>query len=103
MNTSSSETAAVAPGSKSLPSRIPSILFALAVSAGAIYAAANGPALWATAQQLKAEQIRQEDRTFCTQFRMPPGSESFPTCVAHLAEIRRLHESRVEAEAAGVF
>jgi len=103
MNPSSGKTAAVAPGPKSLSSRIPSIVFALAVSACAVYAAANGPAPWAAAQHLTGEQIRQEARTFCTHFRMPPGSESFPTCVAHLSEVRRLHENRVTAEAAGVF
>jgi hypothetical protein len=34
---------------------------------------------------------------------MPPGGESFTTCVGYLAEIRRLHGERVAAEAAGVF
>ncbi|MBR0775054.1 hypothetical protein JQ625_09430 [Bradyrhizobium diazoefficiens] len=79
-----------------------SVVFALAVSACAVYAAANGPALWSNAQQLKTERIQQEDRMFCERFRMPPGSESFPMCVASLAEVRSLHGDRVAAAAAGV-
>jgi len=101
MNISSSENTATR--TKSPASRIPAIVFALSVSALAVFAAAHGPTLWATAQHLKIEQIRQEDRMFCEQFRMPPGSESFPICVGHLSEVRRLHGERVAAEAAGVF
>jgi hypothetical protein len=103
MSTSSIEKAAARPGSKSLSSRIPSVVFALAVSACAVYAAANGPVLWSAAQHLRAETIRQEDRMFCEKFNMPAGSESFPTCVVHLSEVRRLHGDRVVAEAAGMF
>jgi hypothetical protein len=103
MSTSRSENAAARPGSKSLSSRIPSVAFALAVSACAVYAAANGPVLWSAAQHVKAETIRQEDRMFCEKFNMPAESESFPTCVAHLSEVRRLHGERVAAEAVGVF
>jgi hypothetical protein len=99
---SSSGNAAARPGSKSTSSRIPSVVLALAVSACAIYAAAHGPVLWSTARHLKAEQIQQEDRIFCAKFNMPPGSESFPTCVVYLSEVRRLHGDRVAAEAAGV-
>ena len=99
---SSSDNAALRPGSKSFSSRIPSIVFALAVSACAIYAAAYGPILYSTAQHLKTEQLQQEDRIFCEKFYMPPGSESSPTCVDHLSQIRRLHAERVAAEAAGM-
>ena len=103
MSTSSIEKAAARPGSKSLSSRIPSVAFALAVSACAVYAAANGPVLWSAAQHRKAEAIQQEDRMFCEKLNMPPGSEGFPTCVVHLSEVRRLHGDRVAAEAAGMF
>ena len=85
-----------------LSSRVPSVVLALAVSACAVYAAANGPVLWSTAQRLKTERLQQEDRMFCEKFHMPPGSESFPTCVAVLAEVRSLHGDRVAADAAGV-
>lgn len=101
-DTSSSDSAAVGPSLKSFSSRIPSIVFALAVSVCAIYAAANGPILYSTAQHLKTEQLQQEDRIFCGKFNMPPGSESFRTCVVYLSEVRRLHGDRVTAEAAGV-
>src|SRR3981189_1130446 len=98
----SSDNAAAWPSSKSSSSRITSVVFALAVGACAIYAAANGPILYSTAQHLKTEQLQQEDRIFCEKFNMPPGSESFPTCVVYLSEVRRLHGDRVAAEAAGV-
>lgn|SRR6476620_6422019 len=99
---SSSDNATVRSSLKSFSSRIPSTVFALAVSACAIYAAANGPILYSTAQHLKAEQLQQEDRIFCGKFNMPPGSERFQICVVHLSEIRRLHGDRVAAETAGV-
>ena len=99
---SSSDNAAAGPSSKSPSSRVPSVVFALAVSACAIYAAANGPILWSAAQHLKTEQLQQEDRIFCGKFNMPPGSESFPMCVAYLADVRRLHGDRVAADAAGI-
>ena len=101
-DTSSNDGAAVWSGLKSFCSRIPSIVFALAVSACAIYAAANGPTLYSTAQHLKTEQLQQEDKIFCGKFNMPPGSESFRTCVVYLSEVRRLHGDRVTAEAAGI-
>ena len=100
---SGSDNGANRSGAKSTVSRIPSVVFALMVGALAIYAAANGPTLWRAAHELKAEQIKHENEVFCETFHMPPGSESFTTCVSHLAEIRRLHGERVAAEAAGVF
>ncbi len=98
----SGDNAAVRPNLKSFSSRIPSIAFALGVSAFAVYAAANGPTLYSTGQHLKTEQLKQEDRIFCGKFSMPPGSESFSTCVAYLADVRRLHGDRMAAAAAGV-
>jgi hypothetical protein len=99
---SSSDTAAARPGSKSISSRTPSVVFALAVSACAIYAAANGPILYSTAQHLRTEQLQQENKAFCEKFNMPPGSEGFQTCVVYLSEVRRLHGDRVAAAAAGM-
>jgi hypothetical protein len=99
---SGSDNTAARPSSKSISSRTPPVVFALVVSAGAIYAAANGPTLWSTAQRLKTEELQREDRMFCEKFNLPPGSESFPTCAILLSEIRRLHADRVAAEAAGI-
>jgi len=89
-------------GSKSFSSRIPSIVLALTVGAGAVYATAIGPAAYSAGQRLRTEQIQREDRLFCEKINMPPGSESFPTCVDHLSQIRRLHAERVAANAAGM-
>ena len=72
-DTLSNDSAAVGSSLKSFASRIPSIVFALAVGACAIYAAATGPILYSAAQQLKTEQIQQEDRIICDKFNMPPG------------------------------
>jgi hypothetical protein len=71
--------------SQSLSSRTPTVVFALAVSVCAVYAAANGPTLWSAAQRLKAEELQREDRMFCEKFHMPPGSESFATCAIYLS------------------
>jgi len=73
------------PGPKSTVSRIPSVVFALMVSACAIYAATQGPTLWRAAHLLKAEQIEHENEVFCETFHMSPGSEKFTTCVSHSA------------------
>ena len=83
-------------------SRLPS--FALGVAAGsvAIYAVTDAPAMWATAERVKAEQIEQEDREYCDKFRMPSGSENFAACAADLAEVRRRQRDRTRAEAAGM-
>jgi hypothetical protein len=97
------DEAAARPSSKSFSSRIPFVVFALAVSGCAIFAAANGPVLYSASQHLRTQQLQQEDRIFCEKFSMPAGSEGFATCVAHLSEVRRLHGNRVAAEAAGVF
>jgi hypothetical protein len=91
------------PRQQSLTSRIPGIVFALGVSACAVFAAANGPVLWSGAEQRKAEQVQQENKLFCERFRMPPGGETFATCVGLLSEVRKLHGDRLAAEAAGVF
>jgi len=100
---SSSPNSADPPRLQSLTSRIPGIVFALGVSACAVFAAANGPALWSGAEQRKAEQVQQENKLYCERFRMPPGGESFATCVGLLSEIRKRQGDRLAAEAAGVF
>jgi len=95
--------AAGAPRVQSFAARLPAIAFAIGVSACAVFAAANGPVLWSAAEQRKAEQVQQENKSFCERFRMPLGGESFPTCVGLLSEIRKLHGDRLAAEAAGVL
>jgi hypothetical protein len=100
--TSISDRAVAGLNSKAFSSRIPSIVFALTVMAGAVYAAAIGPVVYSTGQRLRTEQLQQEDKLFCQKFNMPFGSESFPTCVGYLSQIRRLHAERVGAEAAGM-
>ena len=79
------------------------IVLVLTVSSLALYAIVSAPAALRTAELVKAEQIRLEDRAHCEKFKMPPDSESFATCAADLTELRRRHRDRTVAEAAGVF
>jgi hypothetical protein len=101
MNTDISETGDAAP--RPLQSWVPLVALGAVVGALAIYAIVEAPARWRTAEQFKADQIQEEDRTYCEKFRMPPGSETFATCVADLMEIRRRHGQRFAAEAAGLL
>jgi hypothetical protein len=77
--------------------------FASAVCVFAVWAIFFAPTRWRAAEQLKAEQIDQENRALCAKFRMPPGAEQFATCVAHLTEVRQRHGNRIASEAAGMF
>jgi hypothetical protein len=101
MNADISESGNVMP--RPLQSWVPVVALAAAVCALAIYAVVEAPAAWRTAERFKAEQIQQEDRTYCGKFGMPPGSESFAACATDLTEIRRRHGDRIAAEAAGVL
>jgi hypothetical protein len=79
------------------------IALGIAVSSLALYALVSAPAALRTAERVKAEQIRQEDREYCEKFKMPPGSEGFATCVVDLTALRRRHHDRFVAEAAGIL
>jgi hypothetical protein len=98
-NISESDNAAPRP----LQYWLPVIGLGAAVSAFAVYAIVQAPAMWRATERFKAEQIQQEDRTYCEKFRMPPGSESFATCVTYLTEIRARHGDRLAAEAVGLL
>ena len=76
-------------------SRLPAFALGLVVSAIAIYAIVEAPATLRSLELIKAEQIQQEDRTYCEQFRMPVGSESFAACASRLKEVRQRHADRV--------
>jgi hypothetical protein len=84
-------------------SRLPVFALGIVVSAVAIYAIVQAPTTWRSLERFKAEQIQQEDWTYCEQFRMPPRSESFAACAARLMEVRRRHGDRLAAEAAGLL
>lgn len=86
-----------------LYSWLPAAAVGTAVSALAAYALIQAPAMLRAAERFKLEQIRQEDRTYCENFRMPSGSENFSTCVDKLREIRARHGARLAAESAGLL
>ncbi len=83
------------------PLWIPRLILGLAAALG-IYAIVVGPEMMRTAERLRAEQIQQEDREYCTGLKMPPGADGFAACAAGLAEIRRRQHDRALAHAAGV-
>lgn len=83
------------------PLWIPRLILGLA-GAVAIYAIVVGPETIRTAERLRAEQIQQENREYCTTLKIPPGTEGFAACAASLAEIRRRQHDRALAHAAGV-
>jgi hypothetical protein len=56
------------------------------------------PAMRAKAEQLKAEQIDQENRTLCEKIGMLPGSERFAACASVLSEVRKRQAERFAAE-----
>ena len=80
---------------------IPRLLLGLAGVLG-VYAALTAPEMIRNAERLRAEQIAQEDREFCTRLKMPPGTDSFAKCSADLTEIRRRQHERALAHAAGL-
>jgi hypothetical protein len=84
-----------------LPIWMPRLALGLA-GALAIYAVVAAPEMMREAARLRAEQIVQEDREHCTKQKMPPGTDSFATCAADLAEIRRRQHERALAHAAGI-
>jgi len=103
MKANTSESSQVTDGPHNPWSRASAIVLALAVGSFGLYAIVSAPSALQTAERVKAEQIRMEDREYCEKFRMPPGSEAFATCAADLAELRRRHRDRVVAEAAGML
>lgn len=84
-----------------LPLWIPRVVLGLAGML-AIYAIVAAPEMIRNAERLRAEQIAQEDREYCTNMKMPPGTGSFAACAADLMEIRRRQHDRALAYAAGV-
>ena len=88
-------------GSPILSRWIPRLVLG-AAGALAIYAAVAAPEMIRNAERLRAEQIQQEDREYCTRLKMPPGTDSFAACAAELAEIRRRQHERALAYAAGM-
>lgn len=83
------------------PVWIPRLILGLAAALG-IYAIVVAPETMRNAERLRAAQIQQEDREYCTGLKMPPGTDSFTACTAGLAEIRRRQHDRALAHAAGV-
>ena len=54
----------------------------------------NPPAARAMIEWQNAEEIVQENRTFCTRFGIAPDTPAFGTCAKDLAHIRQQHEER---------
>jgi hypothetical protein len=80
-----------------------SIVVGTATIAAVGYAIVHGPAVRARAEQLKAEQIDQENRALCQRLGMPHGSDRFDICAGVLSEARQKHGERLAIEAAGIL
>lgn len=57
----------------------------------------------AAAEALIAEEIAQEDRSFCGNFGMPPGTASHAACAKSLMNIRKRHHARMTRDMLGMF
>jgi hypothetical protein len=93
-------------GTAAAPSLWSSLLVLVvgALTAAAVgWAIVYGPALHARAEQLKAEQIDQENRALCARLAMSHGSDRFEACAGALDEARRRHGERLAIEAAGIL
>ena len=82
---------------------MPLVVVGAAVIAAAGHAVLNGPATRQRAEQLKAEQIDQENRALCEKLGMPHDSDRFEACAGTLLEARRLQSERLAIETAGIL
>ena len=87
----------------SMWSWMPLVVVGTTVIAAACFALLFGPAMRERAEQLRAEQIDQENRALCGKLGMPHGSDRFAVCAGVLSEARQLHGERLAIEAAGIL
>jgi hypothetical protein len=62
-----------------------------------------GRNLRATAERNTATAIEEENRAFCTGLGIAQETEAYVRCADGLANVRRTHEGRLNAEAMGIF
>jgi hypothetical protein len=73
-------------------------IIAIAAVVIALAATLSRPAMRERAEQLKAEQIDQENRALCERLGMPAGSERFAACAGVLSDVRKRHAERFAAD-----
>jgi flagellar biosynthesis/type III secretory pathway M-ring protein FliF/YscJ len=73
-------------------------LVAVAAVVMIVAAILPSPAMRQRAEQLKAEQIDQENRSLCERLGMPRGSERFAACAGALSEARQAQAKRFAIE-----
>ena len=73
----------------------------IAVVVIALAALLSRPEMREKGEQLKAEQIDQENRLLCERLGMPSSSERFATCTDVLSETRRRQAERLASEIDG--
>ena len=79
------------------------LLLAVVVAYGLHAMFISGPALRTAAQEQLERTIAQEDRDFCGQFGMRPGTAQFDTCSRELAIVRQKQVNRDNAAAQGIL
>ena len=77
------------------------VVLSLAALAATLFRHANQART--AAEALVAEQIAQEDRTFCGSIGIDPGAPRYAACAQGLMDIRKHHRARVTGDMLGVF
>ena len=62
-----------------------------------------GRAAQAAAARADAIEIEEENQAFCARLGLPSQSDAYGTCTRGLGDVRRLHEERLNAKAAGIL
>lgn len=80
-----------------------SLLVAVLVAYGLYASFISAPAMRAAAQEQLRRTIAEEDRGFCQQFGMSPGTPGFETCSRELAIVRQRQTDRDSGAAEGIL
>jgi len=65
--------------------------------------AINGPQIRAAAEAQNALAIEEENKAFCSKFRIGPEIGRYAACANDLMDIRRRHEQRVTSDLVGIL
>jgi hypothetical protein len=71
---------------------------AVLLTALCLYLVTEGSALRRRVEQMRLEEISQENDLFCKKIGMARGTDAFATCASDLAEVRRRHANRISED-----
>ena len=78
-------------------------LVALSLAALAVTLLRHATRAHAAAEAVIAEEIAQEDRSFCGNYGMSPGTEPYEACAKRLMDIRKRHHTRMTSDMLGML